>query len=452
MKALILNGSSENDSVGKRVKAALMAELQTEGWEVEHILLREHKISNCAGDFFCWIRNPGVCNVDDDNRDIAAAIVQSDLTVYLTPVTFGGYASALKCMVDHQIQNVSPFFTQVQGETHHQKRYGKYPNFLAVGWMEQADAQAEAVFRHLAGRNAVNFFAKTAVTGLVLAGQSDSEIHVSARSWLNDLHNGKSSRPVKLPLNGTADAAAPLRRALLLVGSPRTRKSTSYSLGSYLVERLSAQNIQTETIYVHTSLRSPERMKALLAAVDAADLLLLAFPLYVDSLPAPLIEAMERIAAHRQGSERVDTQRLAVIANCGFPEAHHNATALAICATFARQAGFGWAGSLALGAGEGIVHGVPLGEMDGRAIPLKKALELAAEALLAGKPIPQAAADLMARPIIPGWLYRLSGIYGWRQQAKPFGVEKLLKRQPYLIGSANRDENASGTFRPEEKV
>ena len=135
MKAILLDGSQPNDSTGERVRAAMLSELRSGGWEVEHILLRERKIGNCAGDFFCWVRSPGICNIDDDNRAIAKAIMQGDLVIYLTPVTFGGYSSALKRMVDHQIQNISPFFVQVDGETHHQKRYARYPDFLAIGWM-----------------------------------------------------------------------------------------------------------------------------------------------------------------------------------------------------------------------------------------------------------------------------------------------------------------------------
>jgi len=237
---------------------------------------------------------------------------------------------------------------------------------------------------------------------------------------------------VNLPVSAmTGSGATSIRRALLLVGSPRTRKSSSNSLGSYLFERLHAQSIQTETIYLHTILRSPEKMKALHEAVDAADLVLLAFPLYVDSLPAPVIEALERIAAHREGQT---TRKLfAAIANCGFPEAHHNDTALAICETFARQAGFEWAGGLALGAGEGLVHGASLNEAGGPAIPIKKALEMAAAALAIGEPIPQAAIDLLAKAFIPGWLYRTIGWYGWKQQAKRWGAEKSLKRQPYAV-------------------
>jgi hypothetical protein len=179
-------------------------------------------------------------------------------------------------------------------------------------------------------------------------------------------------------------------------------------------------------------------MKTLLEAVDTADLILFAFPLYVDSLPAPAIEALERIAVHRTSSIAVDSnqsqrQLFAALANCGFPEAHHNETAIAICANFAHKAGFHWAGSLALGAGEGMVHGVPLNELDGRVTPLMKALDLAAEALAQGGLIPEEAQKLWAKPFIPGWMYRLMGVYGWRQQAKQYGMERNLKRQPYRI-------------------
>ena len=97
------------------------------------------------------------------------------------------------------------------------------------------------------------------------------------------------------------------------------------------------------------------------------------------------------------------------IANCSFPEARHNDTALAICAEFARENGFAWMGGLALGGGEGLVHGTPLKELDGRAILLKQALEMTAESLAAGNPILQSARDLLAKPVIPNWLYKTFG-------------------------------------------
>jgi multimeric flavodoxin WrbA len=433
MKAILLSGSLKNDSTGERVGAVLTAELQTQGWQVEHFALCESKIGNCAGDFFCWIRTPGICNVDDDNRAIAAAVINSDLVVYLSPVTFGGYSPTLKKMVDHLIQNVSPFFVMVGGETHHRKRYEKNPDLLVVGWMEAPDEQSEGVFRHLVQRNAVNWHAERWVGDVVLAGQPEGDLQTSARKWLDDLQSGRSPHPVELPVNGDHRSGEPveIRRALLLVGSPKTRRSTSNSLGEYLFEQLGTQAIQTETIYLHPVLRNPQKMQALLDAVEVADLVMLAFPIYVDTLPAPVIEALERISAYRQEVDPSQRQLFTAIANCGFPEAYQCDTALAMCEIFARQAGFEWAGSLALGGGEA-VNGASLVEGGGKTIRMRQSLELAAEALVQGQAIPKAARDGLAKPILPHWLYRLTGWLRWRRWAERYQVKKSLKRQPYL--------------------
>jgi hypothetical protein len=88
--------------------------------------------------------------------------------------------------------------------------------------------------------------------------------------------------------------------------------------------------------------------------VDAADIVILAFPLYVDGLPYLVTQAFEQIAAHRANETDVWLPLFLAIANCGFPEAAHNATALAICRQFADKAGFAWAGGLALGEGGAI--------------------------------------------------------------------------------------------------
>jgi len=440
MKAVILDGSLGNDSTGQRVNAALVEQLQAQGWDMEHFALCEQKIGNCAGDFFCWIRTPGICNVNDDNRAISEALVNSDLTVYFTPVTFGGYSSILKGMVDHQIQNVSPFFTKIGGETHHHKRYKKNPDLLVIGWLDMPDEQSEAVFRHLVQRNAINFHAETWISDVIDAGQSDGEMQAMAQKWLDDLQNGRSSQRVELQANGepstalrasTSPEPVEIRRALLLVGSPKTRKSTSNSLGGDLFEQLNAQSIQTETIYLHTVLRNPQKLQALLDAVDAADLVMLAFPIYVDSLPAPVIEALDRIVVHRQERDPSRRQLFTAIANCGFPEAHQCTTALAIGETFARQAGFEWAGSLALGGGQ-MINGVPLAEGGGMTIRIRQSLEQAAEALAQGQAIPIAAQDMMANPIIPHLAYRLMAGFGWIRAAKGYGALKSLRRRPYL--------------------
>jgi multimeric flavodoxin WrbA len=424
MKTLILDGSQTNDPTSEKIKSSLRTQIPN----AETLVLCEQKIGNCAGDFFCWVRSPGVCNTNDDNRIIAEKIMHSDLVIYLTPVTFGGYSSALKRMVDHQIQNITPFFTTIDGEIHHQPRYKNYPDILTIGWMDQPDAQSEAVFRRLVHRNAINMYASTSVSGLV---NRESNLDEQIQSWLNGIKNASSSPVPALSKTEIFCAdATPVRRAVLLVGSPRTRKSTSASLGGYLMEQLNSRGVETEIIQVYTSFNSAERARLVLEKLDQADLIVLAFPLYVDSLPAPVIAALEKIAAHRT-TVKVE-QRFAAIANCGFPEASHNDTALAICEQFAHETGMVWLDALALGGGQGLVGGVPLKDMDGRAIPLKKSLELAAASLALGMPIPQQARDIIEKPFIPNWMYKLFGGIGWRQQAKQYGADKILRRKPYF--------------------
>src|SRR5262249_34542781 len=127
-------------------------------------------------------------------------------------------------------------------------------------------------------------------------------------------------------------------KALLIVGSPKTKTpSTSGVLGSYLLERLKDHGWEIDSLTLRASLRYDSGQQELLSATDNADLLLLTFPLYVDSLPFLVTKALELIASHRQTLPNRRPQRLAIIANNGFPEATQNALALAICRCFADQ-------------------------------------------------------------------------------------------------------------------
>ncbi|MBI2330745.1 MAG: NAD(P)H-dependent oxidoreductase [Chloroflexi bacterium] len=199
MKTLILNGANPTDSMGRRLNSLFQAQSNERGWEAESILLCEQKIGNCAGDFFCWMRSPGICNTDDDNRVIAAKVIQSDLVIFLTPVTFGGFSSQLKRMLDHLIQNILPFFTSINGEIHHQKRYEKYPNILVVGWQSASNSREEVIFRHLVHRMSINMNAKTTVCGLMTDQPSEADLTTQADSWLEAVANSSSSPVPALP-------------------------------------------------------------------------------------------------------------------------------------------------------------------------------------------------------------------------------------------------------------
>jgi hypothetical protein len=221
------------------------------------------------------------------------------------------------------------------------------------------------------------------------------------------------------------------KTALLLIGSAKPAgESSSESLGTYLLERLAERGIHTETQHVARAMRTEARTQELLHAVDRTGLFILAFPLYVDSLPYLVIEALERIAAHRQAQPAPAPAAFLAIANCGFPEAQHNATALAICRQFADDAGFAWAGGLALGEG-GAISGQPLAKVGGMVHNVVAALDPVAAALAEGEPVPAEAIALMARPFIPAGAYMLMGDVGWLAQARRNRVLTRLRARPF---------------------
>jgi hypothetical protein len=87
---------------------------------------------------------------------------------------------------------------------------------------------------------------------------------------------------------------------------------------------------------------------------------------------------------------------------------------------------------LAIGGGEGLIHGVAPAEAGGRARSLVAALDLSAAALAQGAPLPAEAVAAAARNVIPGWAYRAIGGLGWRSQARALGTGASLAAQPYL--------------------
>lgn len=226
------------------------------------------------------------------------------------------------------------------------------------------------------------------------------------------------------------------RKVLLLIGSPKGPKSTSRALGAYLLRKLESGGMETSEMTVAAALRSTEDQHRMHKAVDAAELIVVSFPLYADQLPAPLVQALELVADRRKGMLPASpvagplVQRVAAIVQCGFPEAHQNEAAVAIVRQFAREAGFNWAGGLAMGMG-GAIAGKPLDEAGGMVRNVVKALDMAAAALLEGRDIPEDAAALMGKRLMPGWLYTFMGNRGMKRSAKRRGILKRVCDRPY---------------------
>jgi hypothetical protein len=220
--------------------------------------------------------------------------------------------------------------------------------------------------------------------------------------------------------------------ALILTGSPKGRKSASFSLASRLAEGLRENDVSAREEPVHAGLRTEEGTRRMLDAVDGSDLVVLVFPLYVDSLPAPLTRLLELVAERRTRVSSPGIPRLAAIVQCGFPESRQCDTAVGICRLFAERTGMRWAGSLAMGMGGSI--GEDIRRLPGGGKNILDALKMAAESLAMGGAIPVEATTLFSRPLMPLWLYTLIGNLGWRMQLRKNKSRRPLTYRPYSQG------------------
>ena len=364
--ALLLDGRRDDDATLALAHDALADGLAAGGWAVDDWTLRDDRIAWCAGCFKCWTQTPGVCAHHDDGRKVAERWVPSDLTVLLTPVTFGGYSSELKKALDHVIPILLPFMRKREGETRHPQRYELRRDLLVVGTVPAGQA-ARHRGGHLQAVGGAQHAQHAAAAAGPVACSSRARMTEEVRVAVTDLLAtvGVKTPEVVRRRPERGGRVKPPRTALLLVGSPKPGESTSESLGAYLLEALEKGGVKTQTLHVDQgrALRT-SRAKDCLEAVASSDLVVLSFPLYVDSLPAPTTRALELIAAARAGSAGAgapaDEHSPAFLAICqsGFAEAEHSAVAIEICRNFARSAGFAWAGGLVMPEG-GMISGMP---------------------------------------------------------------------------------------------
>ena len=453
-RAVILDGTRV-ESEDSRILSMIETTLAESGFEPTTFSLRRMKIAHCIGCFGCWLETPGICRENDAGREVVRAVAASDTVVLVTPVTYGGYSSELKKALERWVPLELPYFQERCGEIHHQPRYSRHPRLVVIGLQSEPNQEEARLFKIIAGRNALNLHTSHAAE-IVNPDDDPAQLRTIIRDLLtrNDpvtygpQLNALIGHPESMPLPENER-----HRALVIVGSPKTLSpSSSAVFGGFIGELLMQRGWEVETLKLNAGLKRRAWQSEFLSAVDRADLLVLAFPLYVDSLPHLVTKALELIDAHRSVAECRRPQRLLAISNNGFIEPHQNATALAICRNFALRSGITWAGGLAIGAGEALSSGAPLTGSGRSGRPpvnhVIKALTLTADALAKGLPVPNQAVALAARdpiPFIPNrlwrWIYVKGGTRSWQKRAASNGVSiEAILAKPYEVTQTVRLE------------
>jgi hypothetical protein len=183
-----------------------------------------------------------------------------------------------------------------------------------------------------------------------------------------------------------------------------------------------------------------ETMNSTARAEDIdVDFIILAFPLYIDSLHSRLLswlmsyEAL--IAAERNEGRPPRRIGMIAVANNGFYEGEQNKTALDIVRNFCIVTGIEWRGGLGIGTGEMLKDLRAAPDTMFLKSPVSRALDAMAERVNQkisgedGDGVPH----LYTEHAFPRFAYAFMGNRGWVRNAKANGLKKRdIRARPFL--------------------
>lgn len=136
-------------------------------------------------------------------------------------------------------------------------------------------------------------------------------------------------------------------------GSPKGDKnSCSKLIIDYIFSKV--QDGSMESTIINAVKLSPSSKPASFDALLTCDVIVVVSPLYVDCLPAPLLECLRNLDQYKksQALNPAKPAALYAVINCGFIGGEQNHIALDILNNFAKSAGFNFMGGIGLGSGE----------------------------------------------------------------------------------------------------
>ncbi len=161
MKITILYGkglSSENNFSSEIIK---ISEKLKNKHKIDLFMLDEMKLNYCIGCWTCWWETPGLCVHKDEGKKIFASIINSDLFIISSPLIAGFLSFSVKKIIDRLIVLLHPYIKFVNNESHHKKRYKKYPEFgLILKKEKDTDIEDVKIIEDIFNRFAINFHSK----------------------------------------------------------------------------------------------------------------------------------------------------------------------------------------------------------------------------------------------------------------------------------------------------
>lgn len=203
-------------------------------------------------------------------------------------------------------------------------------------------------------------------------------------------------------------------KIIMLSGSPRPKKSTSQYLLNYLFEKLHNHEVIMVSI-----LQEKECVDQIKKHLQDADIMVVAFPLYVDGIPGKLLRVMKEIEMQALSTHC----QLYIVVNNGFYEAKQNHIAIDMTWKWCEKCGIKKGYAIGVGAGE-MAQVAPLG------VGPSKNLGLAMTQLVSDIESFKKRDTQWVEPCFPRCLYKIVAHSGWRRSIKKNGhkVSEIRKK------------------------
>lgn len=187
MKALILDALDRETNL--EIIPLLASSLEAKGFQNHIFPLRDMDIRPCSSCGCCALKNPGKCTLKDDMENIYRQWVNSQLVILCTPISFGGYHSSMKMVLDRAMPFNTAFFAIRRGELHHENRYHPTPSLMTVGIQEERNSRENEAFHCLTQRNAVNMNIDKCTSVVLTGNDTSSEVEERIKRALEEVTN-----------------------------------------------------------------------------------------------------------------------------------------------------------------------------------------------------------------------------------------------------------------------
>jgi len=200
----------------------------------------------------------------------------------------------------------------------------------------------------------------------------------------------------------------------LINGSPKVKNSASAFILTSVKSLLPADSEFKEFKFNGTILNEIDLEK-----IADTDVLIFAFPLYVDGIPSHLLHCLDQMETYFNMMETKKI-RVCVLVNCGFYEGHQGSIALGMMKNWCSKAKLEWGQGIGIGGGGMLASFKSPLESQG---PMKNLWD-AIKVMTDNVSNPHEMDNIYTVPNYPRFLYALGGNMGWKKQIKENGLNR----------------------------